>query len=567
MGILSSIRGRLMASVFLLSAVAVFIGAFGLMKATNLRDRMYLIAGPIAERARLTDEVDLQLINYIRMQKNIILATSDTLRTKFQAQQDDFSAAFETALGNWDVIASDQGKQDIREIRTAFDEYKEMNRQVVALVRLGHPDQAQTLSVNKSFEIFARIRKPLDASKKRATDDQAQQRDETTVLYRNLCWSLGIAVLIGVGFGLTMGWLVVNETVRRLNRVRDYVRDVAEGEGDLTKRIPITHEDELGAVGIWINKFLDGIEEIIASVAENTAKIATSAERIASSSRHIADSSRQQDSKANEVSHSMQQMAQSVVEVSHNSEQAAQTAQQAGTAAQSGSQTVNDTVTIMQEISASSQQSAQAIQQLDQSSDKIGQIVAVIDEIAGQTGLLALNAAIEAARAGEHGRGFAVVAGEVRRLADRTSSATKEIGQIVAEVQKTTQQAVGAMDAGTRKVSHGMEVAQQCTGELEQITSRASEVEHRISQIAAAATEQSHATSEVNARMESIAIMVRDASSATEESAEACEQLAELATDLQKLVGRFKTDSSGGSESARRVGRADSFSDSFQAFV
>jgi methyl-accepting chemotaxis protein len=553
MGILSSIRGRLMASVFLLSAVAVFLGAFGLMKATNLRDRMYLIAGPIAERARLTDEVDLQLINYIRMQKNIILATNDEQRVKFQAQQSDFSAAFDAALNNWEKIASDKGQEDIQDIRAAFDEYKGMNRQVVTLARSGHADQAQALSVSKSFEIFARIRKPLDASKKRASDDLAQQRDETTVLYRNLCWSLGIAILLGVGFGLTMGWLVVNETVRRLNRVRDYMRDVAEGEGDLTKRIPITHEDELGAVATWVNHFLDGMEEIIASVAENTAKIASSAGQIASSTRHIADSSRQQDSKASEVSRSMQQMALSVTEVSHNSEQAAETAQQAGAAAQSGSHTVNNTVTIMEEISAASHESAKAIQQLDQSSEKIGKIVAVIDDIASQTGLLALNAAIEAARAGTQGRGFAVVAGEVRQLADRTTTATKEIGQMIADVQQTTQRAVSAMDEGTRKVSHGVEVALQCTTEIEQITTRAAEVENMILQIAAAATEQSHSTGEVNSSMESIAVMVRDSSASAEQSAEACEQLAALAIDLQQLVGRFKTGASGnnGSVTAR----------------
>lgn len=541
MRIFSSMRGRLLASVFLLSVVAVFIGAFGLIKAANLRDRMELIAGPIAGRARLTDEVDLQLIHFIRMQKNVILATDAAQRAKFLAQQNDFSAAFDKAMEQWNAIAAERGKEDIRAIRAAFDEYRELNRQVVTLATTGHANEAQALSVSKSFEIYARIRQPLDASKKRATEELARQKDEGSILYRNLCWSLGVAIVLGVGFGLSMGLLVVNETVRRLRRVSAYVRDVAEGEGDLTKRIPITYEDELGAVGIWINKFLDGIETIIASVAQNTARIAASASEIATATRGIAKASQQQNAKANEVAHSMQQMAMSVVEVSQNSEQAAQTAHQAGTAAQSGSHTVNDTVTIMQEISASSQESAQAIQQLDQASGKIGQIVSVIDEIAGQTSLLALNAAIEAARAGEQGRGFAVVAGEVRRLADRTTSATKEIAQIVTEVQQTTQRAVGAMDEGTRKVSHGMEIAHQCTSELGQITTRASEVEHRISQIAAAATEQSHATGEVNASMESIAIMVRDASTSAQQSAGACEELASLAGDLQQLVGRFKT--------------------------
>jgi methyl-accepting chemotaxis protein len=541
MTIFKSIRGRLMASVFLLSAVAVGIGAFGWMKATDLRDRMYLIAGPIAERARITDEVDINLINFIRMQKNIILTTSDTQRDDFQSQQAHYSDLFDNALAEWDPIASAKGKQDIQDIRTAWNEYKEMNSEVISLARTNHADQAQALSVSKSFEIFARIRKPLDASKKRAAEDLAQQKQETAVLYRNLCWSMGIAILLGVGFGLSFAWYVVSETVGRLNRVRDYVRDVAEGEGDLTKRIPIVHTDELGEVGVWVNHFLDGMEKIIVGVAENTARIAASAGDIATSTRHIAESSRQQDSKTTDVSSAMQQMASSVAEVSRHSEQASHTAQQAGLAAEGGSKTVDNTVAIMREIASASQESALTIQQLDQSSDQIGKIIAVINEIASQTGLLALNAAIEAARAGEQGRGFAVVAGEVRRLAERTASATKEIEQMISNVQQTTHRAVSAMDESTRKVSHGVEVAQQCSTALEQITARAEEVESMISQIASAATQQASSTEQVNGSMESIAVMVRDASTSAQHSAQACQDLSGLTSDLQQLVARFKT--------------------------
>ena len=540
MDFLKSIRGRLMASVLLLSAVAAGIGALGLIKAANLRDRMDEIAGPIAGRARLTDEVDINLINFIRMQKNVILSADSKQRENFKQQQRGYSAAFDKALDDWEPIASELGKQDIRDIRTAFDEYKQMNSQALQLVDAGHPDQAQALSVSKSFEIFARIRKPLDASKKRSADELARQKEETATLFRHLCWSMGITIVLGVGFGLGMAWYVVSETVLRLNKLRDYVRDVAEGEGDLTRRIKIVHEDELGEVGIWINNFLAGIEEIIAHVAENTARIADSAGQIANSAESIADSSQSQDSKASEVSNSMRDMASSVAEVSMHSEQAALTAQQAGEAAQSGSQTVDNTVAIMREIASSAHQSSETIQQLDQSSDEIGRIVAVINEIASQTSLLALNAAIEAARAGEQGRGFAVVAGEVRRLADRTTQATKEIGSMIGNVQQTTHQAVEVMDESTRKVAHGMEVVQQCSTALGQITARAGDVQDMISQIAAAATEQAAATREVNTSMDSIATMVRDSSSSAQASAEACQQLSRLAGDLKQLVGRFK---------------------------
>jgi methyl-accepting chemotaxis protein len=546
MKIFQSIRGRLMASVFLLSAVAVGIGVFGLLKATDLRDRMYLIAGPIAGRARLTNEVDLNLINFIRMQKNVILSANPEQQQKFLGQQKDYEKAFDQSLAEWDAIASEKDVAEIRDLRVAWEEYKTMNRDVVRLATSGQAAQAQAMSVTRSFEIFARIRKPLDASKKRSVDELAQQKQETTVLYRNLCWSLGLAIALGVGVGLTFAWRVVSETANRLNRVRDHVHDMAEGEGDLTRRIKIIHQDELGEVGESINRFLEGIEEIISGVAENTRQIVEATAQLESSAHHIAESSRHQDNKAAEVSMAMHRMANSVAEVSRNSELATQTAQQAGQAAVGGSKTVDNTVSIMREIADAAHESTATIQNLDQSSDQIGRIVAVIEEIAGQTGLLALNAAIEAARAGEQGRGFAVVAGEVRRLAERTSEATKEIGQMIAGVQQTTQQAVSAMEESSRKVAHGVEVAQQCSDALSQITARANEVESMIAQIAATTEEQNHSTGEVGASMESMTVMVRDASTSAQDSAEACQNLSHLAADLDRLVGRFKTGATAG---------------------
>jgi len=538
---LKSIRGRLMASVLLLSTVAVGIGLLGLYDAADLRNRMYQIAGPIAERARLTDEVDINLVNYIRMQKNILLATSPAQRHEFEAQQSKIPEAFEASLNQWQDVASDTGKEEISSIRTAFAEYQDLNREVLRLADAGQATQAQDLSVSKSFEIFARIRKPLDEAKKRAADDLASQKEAATGLYRHLCWTLGLAMLLGIGFGQGLGWYVVSETVRRLNRVAMYVRDVAEGEGDLTKRIPIVHDDEIGEVGNWVNRFLDGIEEIIVGVAKDTAKIAGAVEQVAASAQVIAESSANQNSHASAVSSAMQQMSASVAEVSRNSSEASATAQEAGQAAVGGTQTVSNTVAIMQEIANASRESAQTIQQLDRSSDQIGRIVAVIDDIANQTSLLALNAAIEAARAGEQGRGFAVVAGEVRKLAERTTSATKEIGSMITNVQQTTQQAVSVMDESSSKVAYGLEVTQQCSMALDLIMARASEVENRISQIAATATEQAASTEEVTRSMGDIVSMVRDSSGSARESAEACRSLSLLTRDLQSLVGRFKT--------------------------
>ena len=177
---------------------------------------------------------------------------------------------------------------------------------------------------------------------------------------------------------------------------------------------------------------------------------------------------------------------------------------------------------------------------MGRSSDAIGRIINVINEIAGQTNLLALNASIEAARAGEHGRGFAVVAGEVRRLAERTSEATKEIDQTVRAIQQGTAEAVDAMRSSMSHVQSGVDSARSAGEALTSIIHGSESVQRMVTQIAAAATEQSYSTQSVSANVNEIASIIEQTAASSQQSVEACQQLALLANELTGLVGSFK---------------------------
>jgi len=258
----------------------------------------------------------------------------------------------------------------------------------------------------------------------------------------------------------------------------------------------------------------------------------------------------------------MTEMSSTVVQISENSSKAAEAARKASETAREGGKVVEQTLAKMREIANSVGDTARKVEALGKSSDQIGQIIGVIDDIADQTNLLALNAAIEAARAGEQGRGFAVVADEVRKLAERTSKATKEIATMIQSIQQETKSAVVAMETGTKQVEAGVETTTQAGSSLHEIIQTAEQVGDMVTHIATAATEQSSATEEVNASIEQIAKIAAETAEGSQQAAKACHDLSSLALDLQNVVSQFKLETNGRrhQQTARRKGslpRAD----------
>ncbi|MGA9120475.1 MAG: methyl-accepting chemotaxis protein [Bacteroidota bacterium] len=360
-----------------------------------------------------------------------------------------------------------------------------------------------------------------------------------------LRWSimggLLIGILVSIGIGVVIGRMVagpLKEMVVRLDNA------------DLNTVLQSSRKDEIGDLTRSFDRFVGTIKSTLLQVSEVSSAVASASAEISSSTEQLAAGSQEQTSQASEVASAVEEMTSTIGENSKNATTTADTAREAKVAAQKGGQVVKQTIDGMKRIAEVVSQSAVTVQALSKSSDQIGEIIGVIDDIADQTNLLALNAAIEAARAGEQGRGFAVVADEVRKLAERTTKATKEITGMIKRIQHETTGAVASMEGGTTEVQKGITLAENAGHSLNEIVLKSEKVTDMVAQIAAASEEQSSASGEIAKNMEAISSVTNETAQGTQQIARAAEDLNRLTESLQQFVNRFKL-SDGHSESMR----------------
>jgi methyl-accepting chemotaxis protein len=357
----------------------------------------------------------------------------------------------------------------------------------------------------------------------------------------------GEALVLSIGFTallvvltFSLGFLIMLGITRPLSRLLHMLKDIAEGEGDLTRRLKEDRKDELGEVSLWFNRFVDNVHGIVSQLAGNTQQISSSSAQLNSTAEQIATAAEEVACQSGTVATASQEMSATSNDISRSCSQAAASSNRASETAQGGAEVVQQTLIGMQKIAERVRESAQTVQSLGARSDQIGAIVGTIEDIADQTNLLALNAAIEAARAGEQGRGFAVVADEVRALAERTTRATKEIGEMIRAIQNETGAAVGSMELGVKEVEGGMESSRKSGEALQNILSAISDVSQEIHQIATAAEEQTAVTGEISFNIHQINDVVLETAKGAHQTAGAAGHLSTLATELQQIVGRFK---------------------------
>ncbi|HOM05931.1 MAG TPA: methyl-accepting chemotaxis protein [Candidatus Kapabacteria bacterium] len=310
--------------------------------------------------------------------------------------------------------------------------------------------------------------------------------------------------------------------------------------GDLTVKVKGNYKGDHKKLQESINTLVDSFNDLIGRLLNSVETTASAAIQISSTADTMATSAQEQSAQTEEVASAIEQMARTVTENANNAQQTANVARQNREIAKEGGEIVELTVSKMSDIARVVKESADNIEKLGESSKQIGEIISVIDDIADQTNLLALNAAIEAARAGEQGRGFAVVADEVRKLAERTTEATKQIAEMIKGIQRDTEIAVRMMQNGNTEVTNGIQLADKAGAALKEIVDSSQHLLDMISQIATANEEQAATGEQITKNVAMISEVAQDSSRRVTEIAHSAEDLSRLTDELRELVSQFK---------------------------
>jgi methyl-accepting chemotaxis protein len=455
------------------------------------------------------------------------------------------------------LISSDEERRLYQGFRDQWDKFMAVNKRVIELAKQQKNIDAGNLAQSEGAGFFEASAKYLiedvELNNKGGADAAVQA---ASAYSSSRYWVVGI--MIGaVGLGFVIATSLARSIASSTTKMLDMIQEVA-ANNLAVQDLKISSEDEIGHAGDALNRMKNNLRGIIQSIASTAEHVASASEEISSSATQQAQSAETQKDQTVQVATAMQEMSSTVTSVSDSCNKAADAARQAAETARLGGSIVDGTLAKMRVIAEAVGATAKKMAELGKSSDQIGRIIGVIDDIADQTNLLALNAAIEAARAGEQGRGFAVVADEVRKLAERTTTATKEIAQMIKNIQDETKVAVVAMESGTKQVEEGVTSTAKAGDSLRAIIQMSEQVGGMIIEIATAATEQSSTTEQVNGNVDQIARLVKESAIGAQQSATACHDLSGLALDLQTMVGKFKLEE-GFATSKEKAGSGKSY--------
>ena len=433
------------------------------------------------------------------------------------------------------------GVSDVaRGFDTAYERWLSSAQRVLQLAETGDPEQARSLAASETNELFDNLRNYFDEVGAHA-DAQAQirageassegQSSSMTILLITV-----VAILISIGlFAVFLKMIIAS-----ISALRDQLDNIAQGEGDLTQRIPVEMDDDLGKLAKSFNLVLENLQSMIGSIQQLTRELGTGASDLARAAKDNNDGVTRQTDSISMVATAINEMQSAIEEVAGNASRAAEITREAEEKGKNGARIIRSSSEQVHRLAAQISKAVEVIRKLSDDSDNITSVLDVIRGIAEQTNLLALNAAIEAARAGEQGRGFAVVADEVRTLAQRTGQSTEDIQTMITTLQTGVADIVSVMETGSKEASETEKLATDAESELKAILEAMANIADVNTSVASATEEQTQVVDEINRSITEINDLATESANRSRDIDGISESLEGYARELESQTGRFR---------------------------
>lgn len=554
-----------MVSYFLLVLIVASVGfAVTVWEAGNVQEQVNALKMNDLPRLAANNEIAYNTLGQIASMRAYVLYGNEQYLNEYRKLVQENNQLIDQLIKG---ARTDTAKQLGTELKALAEQFNNiLEKKVLSLLAAGKKEEAMQVLVSeaapagKAFgEKTAEVKKFRNTVIDKAMNNMAEGA--------NLVKTAALtAAALAIVLGIAIGYFAARSISRPVAQLAEAVQKVANG--DLTQQVAIRRNDEIGILANAFDSMVVQLQGLVKQITFNAEQLAASSEELTASTEQsaqavnqvagavtgIAHGAEQQLNAVNETSAVVEQMSASIQQVAATANQVAEHSFKAAEQAQTGDKSVVRAVSQMGNIEQTVNNSAQVVVKLGERSKEIGQIVDTISGIAGQTNLLALNAAIEAARAGEQGRGFAVVAEEVRKLAEQSQEAAKQIAGLISEIQGDTDKAVVAMKEGTQEVAVGAEVVSAAGQAFKEIVMLVTQVSEQVREISAAIQQMAggsqHIVSSVKSidelskraagEAQTVSAATEEQSASMEEIASSSQSLAKMAQDLQTAVGKFR---------------------------
>ena len=519
-----------------LAILTAMIVSFTMISASNSREVNSMVHDEMPELLGLNEAL-AQGARCSIATRNVVINPTDTkTRENFKEAAKLMDTAFD------DAIASNSDdpkmKSKLEQLKNRGVEYRNIAWSIQELAVSGSVDQAVAMLKEKEVPNWREFRTKVTEMVKEGKASFAKHSGTMAQTLKNGNMIMMALFLVGMVLVVANSLVIARNIYRQLGGEPAEVSRVANAiaEGNLTISLQAGKGGIYGAMSVMVNN----LRQVLDVVSRTSSEVATAAVELNASAHQTSSSSHEVVEQAGTVATASEEMAATSTDIALNCHRAADSSAIASSTANSGAAIIRNTMQNMDAIAVKVRHSASVVEKLGTRSEQIGNIVGTIEDIADQTNLLALNAAIEAARAGEQGRGFAVVADEVRALAERTTRATREIGEMIKAVQNETKQAVDVMNQGVTDVAKGADEAVKSGAAITEILNQIDQVTTQINQIATAAEEQTATTQEITNNIQQIADSVGMSARSSQEISEASSRLSHLSVELQSTLEKFR---------------------------